>query len=54
MTYYEMTDHIAALVFKHLRQSDARQAQSSHKLARAIAVEIVEDRARIDRVVAGQ
>jgi len=47
---FETTDLIAAVVFRHLPRTTSRQAQEAHKLAKAIAVDVVEEWARIQRM----
>ena len=50
MTHYETVDRIAAIAFRHLPNRTARDAQDSHRRAKAIAVDVAEDLARVKRV----
>jgi hypothetical protein len=52
MTHYETVEAYAAVAFSKLPRRSSREAQDAHKLAKAIAVAIVEEQARIDRVEA--
>ena len=54
MSHYEKTERLAAVVFRHLPRTTSRQAQDAHKLAKAIALDVVEDLARIWRKESNQ
>ena len=50
MTHYNLVQTFSAVVFRHLPRTTSRQAQEAHKLAKAIAVDVVEEWERIQRV----
>ena len=50
MTHYEQVQTLSAVVFRHLPRTTSRQAQEAHKLAKAIAVDVVEEWERIQRM----
>jgi hypothetical protein len=52
MTHYETVEAYAAVAFRHLPRRSSREAQEAHKLAKIIAVAIVEEQARIERMKA--
>ena len=49
MTRFEKTDLIASVIFRKLPSRDARQAQGSHRLAKEIAVGVMDELERIER-----
>ena len=49
MTHFEHVETLSAVVFRHLPRTTSRQAQEAHKLAKAIAVDVVEEWERIGR-----
>ena len=49
MTRFEKTDLIASVIFRKLPSQNARQAQGSHRLAKEIAVGVMDELERIDR-----
>lgn len=50
MTRFEKTDLIASVIFRKLPSRDARQAQSAHRLAKEIAVGVMDELERIERM----
>ena len=50
MTRFEKTDLIASVIFRELPSGTSRQAQSSHRTARAAAVRVMDELERIERV----
>jgi hypothetical protein len=50
MTRFEKTDLIASVIFRKLPSRDARQAQGSHRLAKEIAVGVMDELERIELV----
>lgn len=50
MTRFEKTDLIASVIFRRLPSTNARQAQGSHRLAREIAVGVMDELERIARM----
>lgn len=50
MTRFEKTDLIASVIFRKLPSRDARQAQGSHRLAKEIAVGVMDELERISRM----
>ena len=50
MTRFEKTDLIATQIFQHLPRTTSREAQSSHRTARAAAVSVMDELERIARI----
>jgi hypothetical protein len=50
MTRFEKADRLAAVIFRRLPGKTSRQAQSSHRLAKEIAVDVLDELERIERV----
>lgn len=53
MTRFEKTDLIASVIFRKLPSTNSRQAQGSHRLAKEIAVGVMDELERIDRTQGG-
>lgn len=52
MTRFEKADRLAAVIFRRLPSQSARQAQGSHRLAKEIAADVLNELERIERVEA--
>ena len=50
MTRFEKADLLAAVIFRRLPSQHARQAQGSHRLAKEIAADVLDEMERIERV----
>jgi len=50
MTRFEKTDLIASVIFRKMPNRDARQAQGSHRLAKEIAIGVMDELDRINRM----
>ncbi len=50
MTRFEKADRLAAVIFRSLPSMTSRLAQGSHRLAKEIAVDVLDELERIERV----
>lgn len=50
MTRFEKVDMLAAVIFRRLPSTTSRLAQGSHRLAKEIAVDVLDELERIERV----
>lgn len=50
MTRFEKTGLIASVIFRKLPSTNSRQAQGSHRLAKEIAVGVMDELERIERM----
>ena len=50
MTRFEKADRLAAVIFRRLPSKTSRLAQGSHRLAKEIAVDVLDELERIERV----
>ena len=50
MTRFETQDLLASVIFRKLPATSSRQAQDSHRLAKEIAVSVMDELERITRM----
>jgi hypothetical protein len=50
MTRFEKADRLAAVIFRRLPGTTSRQAQTAHRTAKEIAVDVLDELERIERV----
>jgi hypothetical protein len=50
MTRFETIDRLASVIFRKLPSTNSRQAQGSHRLAKDIAVSVMDELERIARI----
>lgn len=50
MTRFELVELLSGVIFRKLPSRDSRQAQGSHRLAKDIALAVVDELERIERM----